>query len=443
MANKKDAKEKLSNARKRKSKLKNDDEVATTSKAIAIDRARRYITEKFDFRYNETANEIEVKLKSEKIYRTFNDWDFNALIIELDLKGIHLADNKFKQLIESVYICNKYDPIKEFLFSLDRWDGKKDYIKEFFNQLYISNENDRDYCLKGFKKWFVAMVMSFVKDEPEPFNVNQMCLVLLSRKQGKYKSTWLGSMIPQHLRLKYYYPNSFNVHNKDHLKFLATRMIINLDEMESYNKTDIGAMKSVITYPQVSLRLPYGRTDIDAKRRASFCGSINNRQFLRDETGSRRWFVIEIDGLDYNQEYDVKMMYAQALQMLKEGFQYWFDGTEIAELEQRNSEYTQLSMEEEELLRMFDKPEMEDDSELIETLTTTQIAHRIAKDNERMNINNSVIATLGRTLTKHGFIRTSFEQENTNYRVYGWRVKPSLTGVGRMNKNAGGENDLF
>jgi len=87
-----------------------------------------------------------------------------------------------------------------------------------------------------------------------------------------------------------------------HLQFLATRMLINLDEMESYNKTDIGVMKSVISTAQVSLRLPYGRTAQNMKRRASFCGSINDRQFLRDETGSRRWFIIEVDTIDFNND---------------------------------------------------------------------------------------------------------------------------------------------
>lgn len=92
---------------------------------------------------------------------------------------------------------------------------------------------------------------------------------------------------------------------------------------------------------------------------------------------------------------------------------------------------------------MFERPSKDDKSEMIQVLTTTQIAHNIAKDNERMNINNSVIATLGRTLTKHGFERVSFTQENTSYRVYGWKVKPSVMGIVRNIKGASSENDLF
>ena len=443
MATKKDAKNKLLQSDKRQSKLIRNFDVANTSRALAIEKARQYIIDKYDFRYNLISNEIEIKSKDEKVYRKFDDWDFNTIMIDLDFKGVHLPDNKFKQLLESVYVCTKYDPIKEWIFSIEKWDGKIDHIQNFFNQVYLTNEENREYYLKGFKKWFVAYVMSFLRDEPEPFNVNQICLVLLSRKQGRYKSTWLGSLIPAHLRLKYYYPNSFNVHNKDHIKYLATKMLINLDEMESYNKTEIGSMKSVITYAQVSLRLPYGRLDINAKRRASFCGSINNRQFLRDESGSRRWFVIEVDGLNYDPNYDVSGMYAQAVELLREGFQYWFDGNEITELEKRNSEFTELSMEEEELLRLFNKPEPGDELNEISVLTTSQIANIIAKDNERMNINNSVKATLGRALAKHEFERVSVRLESTKHPVWAWKVKPSLLGLMKMESSANGQKDLF
>lgn len=117
--------------------------------------------------------------------------------------------------------------------------------------------------------------MSLIEDTPDPYHINQVALILVSSGQGKHKTTWLGSIVPEILRLKYYYPSSFNAHNKDHEKYLATKILINLDEMSSFNKTDIETMKSKITQPQVVLRLPYGRADIHVKRRASFCGSIN------------------------------------------------------------------------------------------------------------------------------------------------------------------------
>jgi predicted P-loop ATPase len=205
-------------------------------------------------------------------------------------------------------------------------------------------------------------------------------------------------------------------------------------------------MKSKITQPQVSLRLPYGRADIYAKRRASFCGSINDRQFLRDETGSRRWFVIEIENISYDQNFNVDLMYAQALSLYQTKFRYWWDGEDINELELRNEEYTQPSMEEEYLLRAFEPPADKDDSSLIQYLTTSEIATRIAGSNDRMNINNSVIRGLGKALTKHSFQRKSIWQANVNKPVYAWKVKPLINPPNRSEQslnNGKFENDIF
>lgn len=439
MGKKKNAREVIENSLTTKTEPKKS-KVASTRLAILIDRARVYIKENYNFRYNIIANEIEFKNKNDKLYKKFSDWDYNTIMIELDLDGINIPDNKFRQLLVSVYISERYDPIKEYIFSLPKWNGKKDFIKEFLGQVYLTREKERKYILNGFKKWFVAFVMSFLNDDPEPYFINQVALILLSKKQGLYKSTWLGSIIPKDMRLKYYYPNSFDAHSKDHLKYLATKMLINLDEMESYNKTDIGIMKSVITASQVALRLPYGRTDIEVKRRASFCGSINNRQFLRDETGSRRWFIVELDGIDYKMNYNVSGMYAQALELYKNGFQYWFNGNDIAEMEAKNAEFTELSMEEELLLQTFYKSDDDDDID-VQTLTTSQIASIIAKDNERMNINNSVIRLLGKALSKHGFERVSFKQSNSKFNIYGWKVKPAL--IGNVTRKGNEQENIF
>ena len=438
MAKKKGARQKIeeSPTTKTKKEVKN---VASTSRAIILDRAKKHLESNYDFRYNTFSNEIEYKLKKKKDFIEFDDWEFNSLMIQLDYKGIHLADYKLRQLIVSVYIGEKYDPAKEYIYSLPKWDGKTDYIKKFLDQLYLVKEKDREYVLKGFKKWFVAFIMSFIRDQPTPYNINQVAFILLSKKQGVYKSTWLGSIIPEHLRLQYYYPNSFSAHNKDHLKYLATRMLINLDEMESYNKTDIGEMKSIISIPQISLRLPYGRTDINRKRRASFCGSINERQFLRDETGSRRWFIVEIDGIDYKENYNVDGMYSQAKELLLQKYQYWFDGSDISEMDKRNVEYTDVSIEEELLLKYFEKPDIDDKD--FQTLTASEVAFIIAKANERMNVNNSTKKNVGKALTKHGFERVSFKRENSKYSIYGYKVKLAPVGITGVELNS--DNELF
>jgi predicted P-loop ATPase len=406
-----------------------------------------YLNENYDFRYNTSANEVEFKKKDDKLFIYFDEFEYNSLNVEMDLKGIHIPDQKYKNIIISRFISDKYDPFKDYLLNLPRWDERTDHIAHFLQQVSLLNEaRDRKYFIDGFKKWFVALVMSLIEDRPDPYYINQVAFILVGKQHGKHKTTWLGSIVPEKMRLRYYYLSSFNPHNKDHEKYLATKLLINLDEMGSFIKSDIETMKSKITQPQVSLRLPYGRADIYAKRRASFCGSINDRQFLRDETGSRRWFVIEIKDISYDQNFNVDLMYAQALNLYQTKFRYWWDGEDINELELRNEEYTQPSMEEEYLLRAFEPPADKDDSSLIQYLTTSEIATRIAGSNDRMNINNSVIRGLGKALTKHSFQRKSIWQANVKKPVYAWKVKPLINPPNRGEQslnNGKFENDIF
>lgn len=401
-----------------------------TPEAIKLRAAIDWLNKEYDFRYNVSSNELEYKGKNKTDFAILDEYDSNGIKNKLSLfGGVTLSKLHFDQIILSEYIAYKYDPLKEYLFSLPRWNGKTDYIKEFLNQVYLRNEEDREYFIKGFKKWFVALVMSLIEDTPDPYHINQVALIIVSSKQGKHKTTWLGSIVPEELRLKYYYPSSFNAHNKDHEKYLATKILINLDEMSSFNKTDVETFKSKITQPQVVLRLPYGRTDIHVKRRASFCGSINDRQFLRDETGSRRWFVIEIDDIKYDIDFDVSKMYSQALQLYRDGFEFWFDGEFINEMEKKNAEYTQATMEEELLLLYFGKASENDklkkesmDSDGAEFLTTSEIAHKIASNNQRMNVNGSVLKSLGKALNKHEFIRKGIKVAGTKKTLYCWKV---------------------
>lgn len=136
--------------------------------------------------------------------------------------------------------------------------------------------------------------------------------------------------------------------------------------------------------------------------------------------------MIEIDDIKYEKDFDVSKMYAQALAMYKNGFEFWFDGDFIGQMEIKNNEYSQPTMEEE-LLLLYFKPAAKDvdyNNELkpAEYLTTSEIAQKIAEKNQRMNINGSVLRSLGKALTKHKFFRKGIKIKETKTTLYCWKV---------------------
>ena len=143
-----------------------------------------------------------------------------------------------------------------------------------------------------FKKWFVAMVASWMKDEV----VNHQVLVLIGR-QGIYKTTWLEHLIPPHLRAyACKLANSADL-NKDERLRIAEFGLISLDEIDSMNNRELNQLKSVITATDVNERAAYAYTKERRVRLASFCASGNRRDFLTDITGNRRWLPFEVESI--------------------------------------------------------------------------------------------------------------------------------------------------
>ena len=221
-----------------------------------------------------------------------------------------------------------------------------------------------------FKKWFVAMVASWLYDDV----VNHQVLVLIG-KQGIFKTTWLEHLIPPHLR-QYCckLANATQLSKDDRLR-IAEFGLINMDELDAMTPRELNAMKSVITASDVNERAAYGYTKERRVRLASFCASSNKREFLTDITGNRRWLPFEVEAIQ-NPFYTIQpydLMYAQARYLLEQEFNYWFDLDEIAQMEEHNESFRAQDSEEQLLPILFDVP-AEGKGEF---MTTAQISERL------------------------------------------------------------------
>ena len=222
-----------------------------------------------------------------------------------------------------------------------------------------------------FKKWFVAMVASWMKDEV----VNHQVLVLIGR-QGIYKTTWLEHLIPPHLRAYACKLANSNDLNKDERLRISEFGLISLDEIDSMNNRELNQLKSVITATDVNERAAYAYTKERRVRLASFCASGNRRDFLTDITGNRRWLPFEVEEIQnpFFTTLPYEQMYAQAWALAQDPlFSYWFDLDEIEVLEQHNRHFRDESNEEQLLPILFDVP-AEGKGEF---MTTAQISERL------------------------------------------------------------------
>ena len=263
-----------------------------------------------------------------------------------------------------------------------------------------------------FKKWFVAMVASWMKDEV----VNHQVLVLIG-KQGIFKTTWLEHLIPPHLRAYACKLANSNDLNKDERLRIAEFGLISLDEIDSMNNRELNQLKSVITATDVNERAAYAYTKERRVRLASFCASGNRRDFLTDITGNRRWLPFEVEEIQ-NPFYTLlpyERMYAQAWALAQDPlFSYWFDLDEIEVLEEHNQHFRDESNEEQLLPILFDVP-AEGRGEF---MTTAQISERLVTYG---NIKKPMaLGRLGVLMGSMGY--RSVTRGNRQARLRGWIV---------------------
>ena len=205
-----------------------------------------------------------------------------------------------------------------------------------------------------FKKWFVAMVASWMHDEV----VNHTALVLVGR-QGIFKTTWLERLIPPALRAySSKMPLNGQISKDDRLR-LCENAMLNIDELDAMCGREMNIVKSLLTSTDVNERAAYGRLKERRVRLASFCASTNKREFLTDITGNRRWLPFEVESIQnpFHTIIPYERLYAQAKALVEEGiFSYWFDMEEMEVLEAHNEEFRALENEEQLLPILFDIP---------------------------------------------------------------------------------------
>ncbi len=394
-----------------------EEPVKKKKKKNVIDQIEQYLTSCTTMRYNIVSGIIEVKNTITQEFMPLDDYLENSLLRGLLKNNIPCNSTRLKSIINSNY-SKKYDPFKEYFNQLPSWDGETDYILQLSQTI---SATDNQFWQNCFKKWLVASVASLLT----PKIVNHTAIIF-SGPQGVGKTTWMENLCPPALR-SYLYSGTINPTNKDTLIHLTECWLINMDELENMNRTEIGTLKEVITKSTIRTRRAYGHNNETLPRRASFMGSVNTSQFLNDSTGSRRFLCFEVIDIDYKNQIDIDNVYSQALALFHQGFKFYFDKNEIGEITANNEQYQVKTIEEELLLTWFRKPEP---NETPLYLPTSQILHKLTIYSKVSTTTGNAI-TLGKALKKHNFQRIK-KKGNYVYSV----IELTLDQVERENRIA-------
>ena len=353
-----------------------------------------FLRRRYMFRRNTVTGELEYQEK----YRYVLSWqplteevqnDINNAAIQ---EGIKVWPKDLERILVSRFTEN-YDPVREWLDALPRWDGR-DRLGELADRVKTQTPDWRD----NFKIWMRSMVSQWRTGKDALYGA-QMVLMLVGG-QGTRKSTFMRLLLPKAL-MSFYIDRIDFANRKEALRALSRFLLINIDEYDQISKAQTAFLKHLIQRTDVKERKLYSTTFEQQQRYAAFCATTNSLVPLKDESGSRRYLVVEVsDMIDTDtqgdKQIDYQQLYAQIVYEIEHGEEYAFTGEREQQIIAQNSDYYETPNVVSLFEDRFHKPEAGDEVLL---MSPTEIITALKLNPE----NHSNVTLLGLYLRRKGF----------------------------------------
>ncbi len=117
-----------------------------------------------------------------------------------------------------------------------------------------------------------------------------------------------------------------------------------MGELELNNRHELEQVKSFISGTETCVRLSYKREPGIFKRQCVFVGTTNQREYLKDSTGNRRWWPLKASDRfkEGGESLDMKRLAAEVDQIWAEVVEYFYDPDSSTEL---SSEAIKIAMQ--------------------------------------------------------------------------------------------------
>jgi predicted P-loop ATPase len=192
---------------------------------------------------------------------------------------IKVTDRDLRGAVNMAARRNAFHPVREYLSAL-QWDGVPRVDRLFIDYL---GAPDTPYSRSVSRLFFVGAVTR-VFEPGHKFDF----AVMLKGLQGKRKSTFI-----QILARRWFAELDGDLHDtKAMVELMQGAWILELPELASFGRSDIRQIKAFISRTTDKVRLAYDRRADLFPRQCVFIGSTNDEEFLRDDTGGRRFWPI-------------------------------------------------------------------------------------------------------------------------------------------------------
>ncbi len=305
-------------------------------KEISLEQTQGFVEQILEPRlqYNLLTQDVELDGVSLRRHQneTLNVENRISVVCEKEYQVKFQKEKTYRNHLMDALSRNCYHPVEKYLRSLDSVSPANiDNLAE----RYLGNKNPLANLL--IKKTLIASVARVL----EPGCPVHAILILYSPQQGIGKSSflrtlaknpaWFNDTVPE-IRL-----------NKDFYSKLHQYWFTEIGEIDTkFRRIKQEEIKDFITSSTDAFRPAYSATMLKCSRRFVLTGTANNGNFLTDQTGSRRYWIVPVNGkIDIPRlEKEVDGIWAAAVQAYNNGEQWHLNDEEAEMLKQSNASFT-------------------------------------------------------------------------------------------------------
>ncbi|WP_185434389.1 virulence-associated E family protein [Listeria booriae] len=264
------------------------------------------------------------------------DLDDSALRNYLETVYQISGKEKIKDALREVMHRQRFHPVREYLNGL-KWDGEARLDTLLIDYLGAA---DSEYTRVVTRKTFAAAVARVLVP-----GIKFDQVLTLTGKQGLGKSTLLDK-----LGKEWYSDSLEDLHGKSAYELLQGYWIMELGELSALNKTEVEKAKAFISAREDRFRVAYGENVQGFPRQCIFIATTNDNTFLRDGTGNRRFWPIEVHGYGRKsvftdlKENVVDQIWAEAFVRYQEGETLYLQGDLENQARAQQAKFTESNL---------------------------------------------------------------------------------------------------
>lgn len=192
-----------------------------------------------------------------------------------------------KDAVVASALRQQFHPVRDYLKALV-WDGVPRLDTVFIDYLGVE---DSTYSRAVSRKSLVGAVARIM----QPGCKFDYMLVLVGR-QGRNKSTIISKLAGS----DWFSDSLVTFDGKNAFEAVTGKWLIEVPEMHAFDKATMNQAKAFISKQSDFYRAAYAEFPEDRPRQCVFFGTTNNAECLRDETGGRRFWPLDIDAMPRN-----------------------------------------------------------------------------------------------------------------------------------------------